>query len=154
MYRRAPSMALLAGTSLLKAQEKTTDGGLAEIEDKKKPEREKLITPPGSISARNMAEHCTSCQLCINICPNDVLRPSNSLDRFMQPEVSYERAYYRRREDSHTGGTCSMDKGELSACRRWYPLWQLCPSLSRSGHSDGSLAVRRSPRWWPLVGCR
>jgi polyferredoxin len=88
-------MALLAGTSLLKAQEKTTDGGLAEIEDMKKPERQKLITPPGSVSARNMAEHCTSCQLCINICPNDVLRPSNSLDRFMQPEVSYERGYCR-----------------------------------------------------------
>ena len=89
------SMALLAGTSLLKAQEKTTDGGLAEIEDKKKPKRNKLITPPGSISARNLSEHCTSCQLCINSCPNDVLRPSNSLDRFMQPEVSYERGYCR-----------------------------------------------------------
>ena len=88
-------MALLAGTSLLKAQDKTTDGGLAEIEDKVKPERKKLITPPGSLSARNMAEHCTSCQLCINSCPNDVLRPSSSLDRFMQPEVSYERGYCR-----------------------------------------------------------
>lgn len=88
-------MAMLAGTSLLKAQDKTTDGGLAEIENKKKPNRDKLITPPGSISARNMSEHCTSCQLCINSCPNDVLRPSNSLDRFMQPEVSYERGYCR-----------------------------------------------------------
>ena len=88
-------MALLAGTSLLKAQEKTTDGGLARIEDKKKPHRDKLITPPGSLSIRNLSEHCTSCQLCINSCPNDVLRPSNSLDRFMQPEVSYERGYCR-----------------------------------------------------------
>ena len=88
-------MAVLAGTSLMKAQDKTTDGGLAEIEDKVKPERKKLITPPGSLSARNMAEHCTSCQLCINSCPNDVLRPSSSLDRFMQPEVSYERGYCR-----------------------------------------------------------
>lgn len=88
-------MALLAGTSLVKAQEKTTDGGLAEIEDKKKPKRDKLITPPGSISIRNLSEHCTSCQLCINSCPNDVLRPSNSLDRFMQPEVSFERGYCR-----------------------------------------------------------
>ena len=89
------SMALLAGTALVKAQEKTTDGGLAEIEDKKKPNRDKLITPPGSLSIRNLSEHCTSCQLCINSCPNDVLRPSNSLDRFMQPEVSYERGYCR-----------------------------------------------------------
>ncbi|MBO7068021.1 MAG: 4Fe-4S dicluster domain-containing protein [Bacteroidaceae bacterium] len=88
-------MALLAGTSLVKAQEKTTDGGLAEIEDKVKPNRDRLITPPGSISFRNMSEHCTSCQLCINSCPNDVLRPSSSLDRFMQPEVSYERGYCR-----------------------------------------------------------
>lgn len=88
-------MALMAGTSLLKAQEKTTDGGLAEIEDKVKPNRDKLITPPGSISIRNMSEHCTSCQLCINSCPNDVLRPSNSIDRFMQPEVSFERGYCR-----------------------------------------------------------
>lgn len=88
-------VALLAGTSLLKAQEKTTDGGLAEIEDKVKPKRDKLITPPGSVSKRNMAEHCTSCQLCVNSCPNDVLRPSSSLDRFMQPEVSYERGYCR-----------------------------------------------------------
>ena len=88
-------MALLAGTALVKAQEKTTDGGLAEIEDKKKPNRDKLITPPGSLSIRNMSEHCTSCQLCISSCPNNVLRPSNSLDRFMQPEVSYERGYCR-----------------------------------------------------------
>lgn len=88
-------VALLAGTALVKAQDKTTDGGLAEIEDKKKPNRDKLITPPGSISIRNLSEHCTSCQLCINSCPNDVLRPSNSLDRFMQPEVSYERGYCR-----------------------------------------------------------
>ena len=88
-------VALLAGTALVKAQEKTTDGGLAEIEDMKKPNRDKLITPPGSISIRNMSEHCTSCQLCINSCPNDVLRPSNSIDRFMQPEVSFERGYCR-----------------------------------------------------------
>lgn len=88
-------VALLAGTALVKAQDKTTDGGLAEIEDKKKPEREKLITPPGSLSLRNLSEHCTSCQLCISSCPNDVLRPSNNLDRFMQPEVSYEHGYCR-----------------------------------------------------------
>ena len=78
-------MALLAGTALVKAQEKTTDGGLAEIEDKKKPNRDKLITPPGSLSIRNMSEHCTSCQLCISSCPNNVLRPSNSPRSRRQP---------------------------------------------------------------------
>lgn len=93
------SVAFLAGTALVKAQSKvepkTTDGGLADIIKKKKPRREKLITPPGSLSIRNLRTHCTACQLCIDACPNDVLRPSSSLDRFMQPEVSFERGYCR-----------------------------------------------------------
>ena len=93
------SVALLAGTAIAKAQAKvepkTTDGGLADIIKKEKPKREKLITPPGSLSIRNLRTHCTACQLCIDACPNDVLRPSSSLDRFMQPEVSYERGYCR-----------------------------------------------------------
>ena len=92
-------VALLAGTALAQAQSKvepkTTDGGLADLIKKKKPKREKLITPPGSLSIRNLRTHCTACQLCIDACPNDVLRPSSSLDRFMQPEVSFERGYCR-----------------------------------------------------------
>ena len=92
-------VALLAGTAIAKAQAKvepkTTDGGLADIIKKKKPRREKLITPPGSLSIRNLRSHCTACQLCIDACPNDVLRPSSSLDRFMQPEVSFEKGYCR-----------------------------------------------------------
>ena len=92
-------VALLAGTALAKAQSKvepkTTDGGLADIIKKEKTKRDKLITPPGSLSIRNLRTHCTACQLCIDACPNDVLRPSSSLDRFMQPEVSFERGYCR-----------------------------------------------------------
>ena len=93
------SIALLAGTAIAKAQAKvepkTTDGGFADIIKKEKPKRQKLITPPGSLSIRNLRTHCTACQLCIDACPNDVLRPSSSLDRFMQPEVSFERGYCR-----------------------------------------------------------
>ncbi|MBQ1633407.1 MAG: 4Fe-4S binding protein [Bacteroidaceae bacterium] len=100
------SAALLMGVGMLRAQEKeegteeitddkTTDGGFAEIIDKKAPKREKRITPPGSLSARNLQSHCTACQLCVDSCPNDVLRPSKKLDRLMQPEVSYERGYCR-----------------------------------------------------------
>jgi hypothetical protein len=40
------------------------DGRLAEIIDRQPPSRPVAITPPGSGSARNMARHCTSCQLC------------------------------------------------------------------------------------------
>ena len=87
--------AALTATASLKAQKQKVDGGLAVIEDKKIPERKRHIVPPGALSAKNLAQHCTSCQLCISACPNDVLRPSTDLMRLMQPEMSYERGYCR-----------------------------------------------------------
>ena len=84
----------LATTAMAQAKKKV-DGGLAAIEDKKMPERKNPITPPGSISARNMQKHCVACQLCVAECPNQVLRPSNDLLTFMQPIMSYERGYCR-----------------------------------------------------------
>ncbi len=87
--------AVAATSAVLKAQEKTVDGGLAAIENKQVPERNTAITPPGSLSARNMAQHCTACQLCVSVCPNGVLRPSTDITTLMQPESSYERGYCR-----------------------------------------------------------
>ena len=87
--------AVLAATSVVKAQEKKVDGGLAVIEDKKIPVRATPIVPPGAWSARHFARHCTACQLCVSACPNNVLRPSTEPARLMQPEVSYERGYCR-----------------------------------------------------------
>ena len=82
-------------TATLKAQEKTVDGGLAIIEDKKIPNRSTHIEPPGALSLNHFAQHCTACQLCVSVCPNGVLRPSADLTRLMQPEMSYERGYCR-----------------------------------------------------------
>lgn len=87
--------AVLAATSVMKAQEKKVDGGLAVIEDKKIPVRATPIVPPGAWSARHFAQHCTACQLCVSACPNNVLRPSTDLQKLMQPEMSYERGYCR-----------------------------------------------------------
>ena len=87
--------AMLATTATLKAQEKKVDGGLAVIEDKKVPDRQTPILPAGALSARHFAQHCTACQLCVSVCPNEVLRPSTSLLKLMQPEMSYERGYCR-----------------------------------------------------------
>lgn len=87
--------AALATTAALKAQEKKVDGGLAVIEDKKIPKRATAIVPPGALSARSFAQHCTACQLCVSVCPNGVLRPSTDLTKLMQPEMSYERGYCR-----------------------------------------------------------
>lgn len=85
----------LAAAATLKAQEKTTDGGFAIIEDKQIPERKTPLTPPGSLSARNLQQHCTACQLCIANCPNGVLRPNTSLEHLMQPVMEYEKGYCR-----------------------------------------------------------
>jgi len=93
--RNVFSLLGLMAMTTMKAQQLHVDGGLAEIEDKKIPDRKTPILPPGSLSAQNMKNHCTACQLCVSACPNDVLRPSNKLAVFMQPEMSYERGYCR-----------------------------------------------------------
>ena len=86
---------VVATTATLKAQEKKVDGGLAAIEDKRIPDRKTPIVPPGAQSLRNVAQHCTACQLCVSVCPSGVLRPSTKLETLMQPESSYERGYCR-----------------------------------------------------------
>lgn len=97
--------AILATATTLKAQEKKVDGGLATIEDKKIPKRATPILPPGALSARDFARHCTACQLCVSVCPNEVLRPSTDLMKLMQPEMSYERGYCRP-ECTKCGDVC------------------------------------------------
>ena len=87
-------LGLLVGTSL-QAQEKKVDGGLAQIEKKRAPQRTTPLVPPGARSLREFLTHCTACQLCVTVCPNQVLRPSGDLMRLMKPEMSYERGYCR-----------------------------------------------------------
>jgi ferredoxin len=88
--------AAMATTATAFAQkEKKVNGGLAKIIDKVAPKRETAITPAGSYSAQHFAQHCTACQLCVSVCPNEVLRPSTDLNKLMQPTMSYERGYCR-----------------------------------------------------------
>ena len=87
--------AVVATGSLFAQANKKVDGGLAVIEDKKVPERSTPIVPVGSGCLKNFTTHCTACQLCVSKCPNDVLRPSGSFDRLMQPEMSFERGFCR-----------------------------------------------------------
>ena len=85
---------LMVGTAV-HAQEKKVDGGLALIEKKRAPERTTPIVSPGARGLREFLTHCTACQLCVTVCPNQVLRPSGDLMRLMKPEMSYERGYCR-----------------------------------------------------------
>ncbi len=120
--------ALLAGSAVARAQEKTVDGGLAVIIDKKKPERRTMITPPGSRSHNNFTSHCTACQLCISNCPENVLRPSAEMKTFMQPEVSYERGYCRPEctacsDVCPVGAILPIDKAEKSSTQIGHAVW-------------------------------
>lgn len=85
----------IAVASTVKAQQLHVDGGLAEIQDKKIPDRKIPVVPPGALSVKNMKDHCTACQLCVSACPNNVLVPSRSLSTFMQPEMTFEDGYCR-----------------------------------------------------------
>lgn len=119
---------VLATTSVLKAQEKKVDGGLAVIEDKQIPVRATPIVPAGAWSARNFASHCTACQLCVSVCPNDVLRPSTNLAKLMQPEISYERGYCRpectRCSDvCPAGAILPITVAEKSSTRIGHAVW-------------------------------
>ena len=120
--------AIVATAATVKAQEKKVDGGLAVIEDKKIPERATPIVPPGAWSARDFARHCTACQLCVSVCPNEVLRPSTDLMKLMQPEMSYERGYCRP-ECTKCGDVCPagairpITVAEKSATQIGHAVW-------------------------------
>ena len=120
--------ALAASTAAIKAQEKKVDGGLAFITDKKRPVRQTPIAPPGAQGIRNFATQCTACQLCISVCPNEVLRPSNSLHNFLQPEVSYESGYCRPEctlcsEVCPAGAILPISTADKSATQIGHAVW-------------------------------
>lgn len=120
--------AAMTVATALKAQEKTVDGGLAAIAEKKIPVRKTRIVPPGAVGVRNLSSHCTACQLCVSVCPNGVLRPSGDLLTLMQPESSYERGYCRPEctkcsDVCPTGAIKPIDTSEKSSIQIGHAVW-------------------------------
>ena len=118
----------VSSVALLHAEQKTVDGGLAVITDKKIPDRKTPIVPPGAIGLRHLTNHCTGCQLCVAACPNNVLRPSASLDTLMQPRSSYERGYCRPEctrcsEVCPAGAIVKINRAEKSSIQIGHAVW-------------------------------
>ena len=118
----------LATTAVMSQTKKKVDGGLAAIEDKVVPERQTPIVPPGAVSAAHMARHCTACQLCVAVCPNDVLRPSDDPLKLMQPTMSYERGYCRPEctkcsEVCPAGAILPITRAEKSSVQIGHAVW-------------------------------
>lgn len=117
-----------AGAVALAQTKKKVDGGLAVIEDKQKPERATPIVPPGAWSARHFSQHCTACQLCVQSCPNDVLKPSTDFKRLMQPEMTYEDGYCRPEcnrcsQVCPVGAIAPITREDKSSVRIGHAVW-------------------------------
>lgn len=140
------TVAATAGAAAVASAQVKVDGGLAVIEDKKIPERETPLAPPGAVSHAHLVRHCTGCQLCVASCPNNVLRPSGSPQSFMMPEMSYERGYCRP-ECTRCGEVCPagaihrITRAEKSAISIGHAVWvrDNCIVIA-DGHKCGNCA--------------
>lgn len=137
--------ALLASSAALKAQEMKVDGGLAAVEDKEAYRRSQFILPPGAWSAEHFASHCVGCQLCVASCKSNVLRPSTSLTRLMQPEMSYENGFCRPEctacsEACPAGAIKPVTKAEKSSIQIGHAVVMHRNCLAAHGTSCGNCA--------------
>ena len=133
----------MATTAALAQEKKKVDGGFADLEDKVAPKRQTPLTPPGSLSTRNMTAHCTGCQLCVSECPNQVLRPSTDFMHLMQPVMSYERGYCRPEcnrcsEVCPAGAIKPVDHDEKSSIQIGHAVWikKNCVAITDSVECD------------------
>ncbi len=134
-------------TTWARADNKTTDGGLAPLKPRKTPDRgEFSLKPAGSKSFANFSRRCTACQLCVAACPNGVLRPSSALKQLMQPEMSFDKGYCRPEctkcgEVCPAGAITQISRAEKSSIQIGHAVWEkaLCLPVAE-GTSCGNCA--------------
>jgi len=84
--------AALAGTAIA-ADEKTTDGGFAEVTWAERQAKEIPVLPAGAGGANRFAKRCLGCHLCVAACPSKILRPSAKLSRLGKVELDFRYGY-------------------------------------------------------------
>ena len=140
----------LVSTAALAQEAKHVDGGLADIIEKKAPERQTPVVPPGARSLKNITSKCTGCQLCVSECPNGVLRPSGDLFSLMQPVMSFERGYCRpectRCSDVCPAGAIKpLDEIEKSSIQIGHAVVAVDFCISAKGESECGNCARHCP---------
>ena len=142
--------ALVTTAAIAKDEKDAVDGGRAPIKPKAAPRRQTPLTPPGSLSAKNMATRCTGCQLCVSECPNHVLRPSTDLMNLMQPTMEYDRGYCRpectRCSDVCPAGAIKpIDKEAKSSIQIGHAVIIAPHCLSATGQDECGNCARHCP---------
>ena len=140
----------LATTAALAQEKKKVDGGLAELVDKKAPERQTPVVPPGAQSLKNLQTRCTGCQLCMSVCPNHVLRPSTDLLHLMQPVMEFDYGYCRpectRCSDVCPSGAIQpLDEVEKSSIQTGHAVVSPDHCISALGESECGNCARHCP---------
>jgi len=117
------SALILLSSALDLQAHRPADGGLAELVNKKSPNRTKPLVPAGAGSFKNFHDKCTGCQLCASVCPNQVLSPVKT-----KPVMSFERGYCRPEcvkcsEVCPTGAIKPVTRAEKSSTQIGYAIW-------------------------------
>jgi ferredoxin len=58
--------------------------------------RKSPLSPPGSLSAEHLLNHCTACHLCVSKCPSHILKPAlleYGLGGMMQPVMDFSHGF-------------------------------------------------------------
>jgi ferredoxin len=86
-------LGLASGAVVASAADKFTDGGLTALKPKTTPLRSVRITPPGSLGQFHLNQHCVGCQLCVQACPNGIIKTSTDIESLMHPYIDYTDGY-------------------------------------------------------------
>lgn len=86
-------LGIVSGAAAAKAGGSLNDGALTPVKDRRPVVRKGRVIPAGAISYANIDRHCVGCQLCIQSCPNGILRASPDPETFMQPVMDFTEGY-------------------------------------------------------------
>lgn len=113
--------------------------------------RQSPIVPAGSQSLYHFQKFCTSCQLCVNSCPNGVLVSSNRLGmRLAQPMMSYERGFCRPdcsrcSKICPTGAIKRIDRAEKSSTQIGVAVLDVNTCVVITDEVSCDMCARRCP---------